>query len=489
MQTDFLIIGSGISGLNFALNAAKKGKVLIITKKKLIDSNTNYAQGGIAAVLDKTDNYKKHIKDTLEAGSYHNNKKAVEFMVKNSTAAIYRLVDLGVEFAKENGKLKLTKEGGHQKKRIAYVGDYTGKEIERILVKRIKEHPNIKIFEDTFALKLIVKGKNCYGSQVIRNNKIDNIFAHQTILATGGIGALFEHTTNPTIATGDGIAMGITAKCKLKDIEFIQFHPTALDKNIKPKFLVSETVRGEGAKIITEDGKKLMKNKHRLRDLAPRDIVAREIYKAQQSEQVYLDIRHKKTAFLKKRFPKIYQKLKSYKIDMAKDLIPVTPAAHYICGGIVTDLFGRTRLKNLYAFGEVTCTGVHGANRLASNSLLEALVFSNQIIKKLKLKNELKIPAIKKEKLISTNSQKTKEATKLKQEIKKIMWKYAGIIRNRKTIKKEGLPQIKNIIKELEKIFGTNQEIAESRNMAIVGKSILKAAYKRKTSIGCHFLQ
>lgn len=488
MTTDFLVIGSGISGLNFALQAAKKGQVIVVTKKKIIDSNTNFAQGGIAAVLDKTDNYKEHIKDTLTAGSHHNKKKAVEFMVKNSTEAIYKLIDLGVEFEKENNELKLTKEGGHHTHRIAYVGDYTGKEIERILVKRVKEHPNIKIFENSFALKLITKNKTCYGAQTIKENKIINIFAAQTILATGGIGELFEHTTNPEIATADGIGMAIDAGCKTKDMEFIQFHPTALDKNIKPKFLISETVRGEGAKLLTHEGKQLMKNIHPQKDLAPRDIVAKEIYKELKNGPVYLDISHKPEAFLKTRFPQIYKRLKQYKIDMSKDLIPVTPAAHYLCGGIMTNLHGETNIKNLYAFGETTCTGVHGANRLASNSLLEALVFSNQITKKLKTKQTIKSPIPQKPKLLKKSSTEDKLAKSLKKEIKKLMWEYAGIIRNRKEIKETAIPKIENILKKLRNINGTNQNIAECNNMAKTSLLILKSAYKRKASLGCHQL-
>ncbi len=489
MQTNFLVIGSGISGLNFALHAAKKGKVILITKKKLIDSNTNFAQGGIAAVLDRTDDVEKHIKDTLETGDYHNNKKAVRFMVENSAEAIYRLIDLGVAFEKDKNKLKLAKEGGHNKRRIAYVGDYTGQEIERILIKRVKEHLNIKILENCFALKLITHRKTCYGAQVIRRNQIDNVFADQTILATGGIGQIYSNTTNPAIATGDGIAMAIEAGCKTKDMEFIQFHPTALAKRTTPRFLISETLRGEGAKLLNSKGERFMKNRHKLKDLAPRSIVAKEIYKELESGPVHLDISHKDRKFLKKRFPKIYAKLRSYKIDMARDLIPVTPAAHYLCGGVKTDLSGRTKIKNLFAFGEVTRTGVHGANRLASNSLLEALVFSNQIIKKLKPSKKLKIVTIDRPHLSPKNSKETKLAKKLRKEIQKLMWKYAGIVRNRKLIKKEGIPTIKKIIQQLNEIHETNQTIAETSNMANASLLILKTASKRRRTLGCHYVK
>lgn len=498
IHPNFLIIGSGISGLNFALNAAKKGKVLIVTKKKIVDSNTNFAQGGIAAVLEKTDKVSQHVKDTLEAGAHHNDKKAVKFMVKNSTSAIYKLIELGVEFEKENNKLKLTKEGGHNHRRIAYVGDYTGQAIEKVLIKRVKENKNIEILEDSFALKLIIKNKTCYGAQIIHKNKIENIFANQTILATGGLGQLFKSTTNPLIATGDGIAMAVDAGCKTKDLEFIQFHPTALDTNISPKFLISETVRGEGGKLINSKGIRFMDKIHPLKELAPRDIVAREIYKEMgknKTNKIYIDITHKSEEYLKKRFPQIFAKLKKYGCNMAKYLIPITPAAHYECGGIKTDLNGRTNIKNLFAFGEVTCTGVHGANRLASNSLLEALVFSNQIIKKLKIEPIPKNLKIKIPRLESQNSKNTKLAKSLKSEIKKIMWKYAGIVRDRTLIKKEGIPEIKKIIKILDKQnFNTveektNQEIAEASNMAVTGLLILQAAYKRKKSLGCHFVE
>lgn len=489
MHTDFLIIGSGISGLNFALNASKKGKVLIVTKKKLVDSNTNFAQGGIAGVLDKTDNVENHIKDTLTAGSFHNNKKAVQFMVKNSTESIHKLMKLGVEFEKENGILRLTKEGGHHARRIAFIGDKTGQEIEKVLVKRVKENKNIKIIEDAFALNLINNKKTCYGAQIIRNNKIINIFANQTILATGGLGQLFERTTNPLIATGDGIAMATSIGAKTKDLEFIQFHPTALAINTSPRFLISETVRGEGAKLMNEKGKKFMDSIHPLKDLAPRDLVAREIYKELKNGKVYLDITHKSREYLEKRFPQIYSKLKKIGIRMDKDLIPITPAAHYSCGGIKTDLCGRTNIKNLFAFGEVAYTGVHGANRLASNSLLEALVFSNQIIKKLEKSSKKLTPITPlKIKLLPLNSPQTAVAKQIKKEIQKLMWQYAGIVRNLNDVKAIAIPRIKTIIKTLEKITGTNQTIAETINMAQVSLLILRAILHRKKSLGCHFI-
>ncbi|PIR54869.1 L-aspartate oxidase [Candidatus Peregrinibacteria bacterium CG10_big_fil_rev_8_21_14_0_10_36_19] len=478
MQTNFLVIGSGISGLNFALNAASKGKVIIATKKKIVDSNTNYAQGGIAAVLNKTDDIKKHIEDTLKAGAYHNKKSAVKFLVENSAQAIYHLINLGVEFEKENGELKLTKEGGHSQRRIAYVGDFTGKEIERILIKRVKEHPNITILQNTFALDLITKEESCYGAYIIHKGKVEAILANQTILATGGIGQLYTSTTNAKIATGDGIAMGIRAGLKAKDMEFIQFHPTALDVQSFPRFLISEAVRGEGAKLLNHQHKEFTD------PLAPRDKVSKDIYQELKKGPVYLDITSKSKSYLLGRFPQIYAHLTQKGYHMEKDLIPVTPAAHYLCGGISTDLHGRTKIKNLYAFGEVAHTGVHGANRLASNSLLEALVFSNQILKNLKTS---KIPALK---LHSPKlSNETKLAKKAKKEIQKIMWNYAGIIRNTKQIQNIAIPKMKQIIKDLEKIKGTNQDLAEARNMAKCSHEILNAASKRKKTLGCHTIE
>jgi L-aspartate oxidase len=485
MKTNFVVIGSGIAGLNFALNVADKGKVVVVTKKKLVDSNTNFAQGGIAAVLDKTDSFDEHINDTLKTGSYHNNKKAVEFMVKKAPEAIQRLVDLGVKFSSRQGKMELTREGGHSKRRIAYVGDHTGKEIESIFVKQIKKHPNITVFEDTFALDLIVKDEVCHGVFVLHENQIKSVFANQTIVATGGMGQIYSKTANPKIATGDGVAMAIRAGCSVKDMEFIQFHPTALDKKTSPMFLLSETVRGEGAIILNTEGQRFLKD-----ELAPRDTVSIEIYKELKKGPVYLYIGNKRRCFLKRRFPQIYEKLKKYSYDMAKDNIPVTPVAHYQCGGIKTNLHGETNLKNLFAFGEVAYTGVHGANRLASNSLLEAVVFSNQIFKKLSGDNKQSFPKIDTPplKMLPRDSESTKKAKSYKKKIQSLMWEYVGIVRNLDLIKKHALPELKKIENDLSRINGTNPEIAEAKNMALVSIAVSNAALKRKKSLGCHFV-
>jgi len=509
MQTNFLVIGSGIAGLNFALHAATKGHVTIITKKLIAETATNKAQGGIAAVIAKEDEFKNHIEDTMKAGAFHNDKKAVKFMIENGPAAITRLIELGVQFEKEQGlfgkpgKLKLTREGGHGLRRIAYKGDYTGQEIESILVKRVKEHPNIEVIENAFAVDLIKKGKKVFGAKIIKNNKIDVIFADATILATGGIGQIFQFTTNPEIATGDGMAMAIRAGAKMKDLEFVQFHPTAFAApkkkgsygNSEPKFLLSEALRGEGAILVNSKNERFMKNYSKLLELAPRDIVARSIYQELQKGPVYISFQRlsqKKRDELKKRFPQITQTLKKYHFDLKKDLIPIVPVAHYMCGGIRTNLFGRTNLKNLYAFGECAYTGVHGANRLASNSLLEAVVFSNQVVKDVKPKHELKMINIPHERI--TNDKKLlKSVSAIRKSSREIMWQYCGIVRTKKGLK-EGILKIKKLIEELNSIiksFGNeiNRESIEVANMLEVSLEIMKSALKRKKSLGCHFIR
>lgn len=486
MKTNFLIIGSGIAGLNFALNAAKKGKVTIITKKKSINSATNFAQGGIATVLEKTDNFQKHIEDTIKAGAGLNNREAVELMVKKSPEAIKKLMKMGVAFASKKGNLIPGHEGGHSEKRIAHVGDHTGEEIEKVLINKVKSNPNIEVLENTFALDLIINKKSCYGCIAIKRNKIISILADQTILATGGSGQIYKYTTNPKIATGDGVAMAIRAGCKAKDMEFVQFHPTAFAKKLSPMFLISETVRGEGAKLVNKSGERITKN-----ELASRDTVAKEIYKELKKSPVYLNITHKKEPWLKNRFPTIFRKLEKHGYNIAKKKIPITPAAHYQCGGIEADLNGKTSIKNLFTFGEVASTGVHGANRLASNSLLEALVFSDRIVKELK-----KIPTeefekikIAKPEISPPQSTETKKAKEAKKKIQELMWRYAGIIRNRKEVEKTAIPKMKKIHAELSKIKSINPDIAEAKNMALVGTEILQRITERKSSSGCHFIE
>ena len=491
-RTNFLIIGSGIAGLNFALHASKKGSVTILTKKKVAESNTNYAQGGIAGVIDKIDSEHKHIQDTLKAGSYHNKRKAVKFMVSHGKEAITRLIELGVAFEKG-----LTREGGHSSKRISYIGDYTGQEIERILIKRVRQHPNIEIIENAFATDLLTQKTltktRAYGASYIKNNKLDYVFADAVILATGGVGQLFQYTTNPEIATGDGISMAIRAGATTHDLEFIQFHPTALKKRRTPLFLLSEALRGEGATLVNDKHERFMQKYSSKKELASRDIVARAIYQESLKNPIFLDITTKTTSKtapqLKKRFPKIAQELRRHKLNLAHDLIPVTPAVHYICGGIKTDLKGRTSIKGLYAFGECAYTGVHGANRLASNSLLEAFVFSNQVADNLKPAKTAKIIStpnfkITKSKPLQIKAQQTRKT------LRKIMWEHCGIVRTRESLT-EGLKAIRTLQQKFNTSIPdqeTSRQIIETQNMLILAEKILISAKRRRKSIGTHFI-
>ncbi|KKP36207.1 MAG: L-aspartate oxidase [Candidatus Peregrinibacteria bacterium GW2011_GWA2_33_10] len=494
---DYLIIGSGIAGLNFALNAAKHGKVLIVTKKNTVTTNTNLAQGGIAAVLSKLDDFQKHIKDTLEAGARHNNTKAVEFLIKNGPEAIYKLAKIGVPFSTDNqGKLLLTKEGGHSERRIAFVGDYTGAAIEKTLMEKTAKNPNIDVLEHTMAFELLCKNKKCFGIKVMNNKTIKNIFAKNTIMATGGIGQLYRVTTNPPISTGDGIAMAYKAGCEVQDLEFIQFHPTALNVKQKPHFLLSEALRGEGALLLNHKKMRFMQNYHQLAELAPRDIVSRAVFFESQKGPIYLDLRHKDKHEIIARFPKIYKTLKKYKLDLTKDLIPISPAAHYLCGGIKVNLKGETNIKNLFAFGETAATGVHGANRLASNSLLEALVFSEQIIKSSKTE-KIKDPEIlkikkhfsqKKQQYQKNDPKLNKILTNIKKSLRDLMWKNVGIIRNMSKLKKT-LKKIETLESKIPPNKFTNEKIAELENMLLTSKLIVSSSLKRKKSLGCHYIE
>lgn len=474
-----IVIGSGISGLNFALRAAEQGnRVSIITKKKIAESSTNYAQGGIAAVLEKTDDFNKHVGDTMKAGAFHNDRKAVEFMVRHGPGAVRRLIELGVPFATTHGKLVLTREGGHSERRIAFVGDYTGQEIERTLVKKAKQHPNIKILEYAFAIDLLVKSKACYGVSVFHQGRTKNLFANAVIVATGGLGQLFEYTTNPNISTGDGYAMAFRAGCKFQDMEFIQFHPTTFYKKGARMFLLSEALRGEGAHMRNSKGKRFVN------ELSPRDIVARAVYEEQKKGQIYLDIRHKDTNIIKTRFPIIYKTLKEYGFDLTKDLIPITPSAHYSCGGIKVDLHGRTNIKHLFAFGEVSGTGVHGANRLASNSLLEALVFSDQILKQSPSQKifKKKFPDVP---IASPSNHEKKYIGSIKRMVQKTMWEHVGVVRTKK-----GLLKAKKILTFLHQKIPSKKFhpcVWELKNIVETGLLVIEVALKRTKSLGCHF--
>ncbi len=481
---DVIVVGSGISGLNFSLNAAQKGRVLVVTKKKMMNSTTNYAQGGIAAVLDSLDDFNKHIQDTMKAGSYHNNKKAVTFMVKKGPKLIRHLLKLGVKFSKKKNTIDLAKEGGHSKRRIAHVGDRTGHSIEKVLVDNVKNNKNITIWEDTFAIDVLVDKGVCYGLKVLKNGAVKLLYSSAVVLATGGVGQVFKHTTNPSISTGDGIGMALRAGAKMRDMEFMQFHPTVLDSPRKKRFLLSEALRGEGAVLINYKGKRFMHRYDKQAELAPRDTVSQAIFQEQKNGPVYLDISHKSAKEIKQRFPYIYKELSKRGFDLTKEKIPVSPAAHYLCGGIDVDLNGQSSIKHLYAFGEVACTGVHGANRLASNSLLEAIVFSNQIIKALP-KQKKRVPS-----LFSDHIKTVKSGSSIpyiRKKMKKIMWEKVGIVRSPKELE-EAQHALEKMYKQYA-ISTITPEAFETKNMIETTRAITTAAKKRKTSLGCHIIR
>ena len=490
MKTDFLVIGSGIAGLNFALKAAHYGRVTIVTKKEIMESNTNLAQGGIAAVTRKDDTYQMHFEDTLRAGCGLSNKKVVETLVENGPREIKSLISFGARFDKENDEFSLTREAGHSRDRILHSGDTTGREIEQALTKSVRENKDTEVLENCFAIDVIVKDAKCYGARAldIKSKEIVHIFSRVTVLATGGVGYVYYHTTNPEIATGDGIAMAFRGGARVEDMEFVQFHPTTLNKSGAPHFLISETFRGEGAILVNENGERFMEKYDVMGELAPRDVASRAIFNELKKGSVYLDMRHKNKGFILNRFPMIHQECLKYGIDITRDLIPVSPAAHYICGGIKTNEYGETNIRNLLAFGECACTEVHGANRLASNSLLESVVFTSLGALRAKrfLRNEIKSHKPRREvKLCDVNGQ---ELENHELELRKAMWEYVGITRNKENLNLM-LEKLKHMGKRIHDLNenGINVRFLELKNMATVGRLITEAAQIRKESRGTHY--
>ncbi len=490
MKTDYLVVGSGIAGLNFALKATKYGRVTVVTKKEIIESNTNLAQGGIAAATRKDDSVQLHINDTLKVGCGLSNKRVVEILAESGPEAIRNLISFGVNFDKENNELHLTTEGGHSMARVLHSGDSTGREIEQAMTESIRENRNIEVFENCFAIDLIIKNAECIGAKIldIKKREIIDIFARATVLATGGIGYVYQNTTNPEIATGDGIAMALRAGARIEDMEFVQFHPTTLNKSGAPHFLISEALRGEGAILVNEKGERFMVDYDSMGELAPRDIISRTIFNELKKGSVYLDIRHKNESFVLDRFSMIHQECLKYGIDITKDLIPVSPAAHYICGGIKTNEYGETTLANLLAFGECACTEVHGANRLASNSLLESVVFSSLGAQKATryLKNEIGAPPQQKETAFSNIE--NQELKDINAELRKAMWSYVGIIRTEENMRLM-LRKLENLNRRLDALGGNcvNTRFLELKNMVTVANLITKAAHIRKESRGTHY--
>lgn len=481
VKSDFLVIGSGIAGLNFALQASEFGSVCLITKKELIESNTNFAQGGIAAVISKLDNFSLHMRDTLRAGDGLCDKEAVRIMVRKAPEEIERLVSLGTDFDRKGEGLELGREGGHSRKRIVHRGDKTGMELERSLVQKVRGDRKIRVFERHIAFDLITDNGRCLGARVFdkERKKVKGFFAKAVALATGGLCEIFGNTSNPRIATGDGIAMGFRAGCEVKDLEFVQFHPTAFRRRDEPFFVISEAVRGEGGLLRNSKGRRFVD------ELGRRDVVARAIYREGMKGKVYIDIRHKNPGFLKKRFPGIYRTCMEHGIDITKKRVPVEPAAHYACGGLKTDTYGRTSIKGLFAFGEVACTQVHGANRLASNSLLESLVFSSRALTAAREYIKGKRIATIKTGVLKVISARP---YRMRKTLRRVMWRNAGIARDSKGLE-SALKGVKKIEGEFGKILkeGVNPEVIELGNMILVSKLIVKSALKRKESRGVHF--
>ena len=513
-QTDFLVIGSGIAGLKFALKAAEAGSVTIVTKKAVADSNTNRAQGGIAAVVDGIDSFDAHIQDTLSSGDGLCKRDVVEHVVKNGPAAIQELVDLGIRFTMaDNGQhLDLGREGGHSHNRIVHAHDLTGREIEQALVALVREHPNITVLEDHIVVDLIthatrvkwgpvVKTQNtyCCGAYVLDrvNDYVKTFHARITLLATGGAGKVYAYTSNPDIATGDGIAMAYRAGCTVANLEFMQFHPTCLYHPAAKNFLISEAVRGEGGVLVDSAGHAFMEKYDPAKDLACRDVVARAIdteMKQSGDDCVFLDISHKTADFVRTRFPNLYANCLKFGIDMTKEPVPVVPAAHYMCGGVVTDMAGKTDIDRLYAVGETACTGLHGANRLASNSLLEAVVFADSASKDA-INRLAAFPATKEGELPLWDEAGTTDSTEAItvshnwDEIRLFMWNYVGIVRSDKRLKRarNRIDLIQAEIKEYYWDFRVTSNLIELRNIATVGELIIQCAMLRKESRGLHY--
>ncbi len=506
---DILIIGSGASGLSLSLQLAQHSdyRIAVISKAAINEGATFYAQGGISAVLDNQDSIESHVQDTLNAGSGLCSPDIVEFVVENAGKSIDWLIDIGVNFTRssepDGNVYHLHQEGGHSHRRILHSADTTGKAIESTLENQVKEHTNIDLFENHSAIDLITQHKSgvrenrCLGAYVLdqKSGQVKVFRAKTVVLATGGAGKVYLYTSNPDICTGDGIAMAWRAGCKVANMEFIQFHPTCLYHPDAKSFLISEALRGEGAKLLRPDGTSFLRRYDEREELAPRDIVARAIdheMKRLGSECVYLDISHRESEFIIEHFPTIYAKCLQFGFDITKQPIPVVPAAHYTCGGVVIDQHGRTDLPGLYAIGEVSCSGLHGANRMASNSLLECVVFAHSAFQditttigsipapaKLKEWDETQVTDSDEEVVVSHNWD----------EIRRFMWDYVGIVRSTKRLKRaqNRIRLLQTEINEYYSHFKVTNDLIELRNIAVVAALIIDSALCRKESRGLHF--
>jgi L-aspartate oxidase len=500
LETDYLVIGSGIAGLNFALLAAEHGRVVVVTKKRPIDTNTNWAQGGVAAVLASEDSFEQHIQDTLVAGDGLCDRPVVEMCVMDGPKQVQRLLDLGVRLARApNGSLDLGREGAHTFHRVVHWEDVTGREIQRALLEAVSKHSNITMLDEHLAVDLLSLAKYggdpaCFGAYVLdcRSGLIKTITARATVLASGGTGKVYVYTSNPDVATGDGVAMAYRLGAECCDLEFVQFHPTVLYHPHARNFLLSEAMRGEGGVLRLVTGETFMEHYHPMKSLASRDIVARAIdneLKKSGADCVYLDMTQLDGGFVRGRFPNIYERCLSLGIDITKQPIPVVPAAHYMCGGVKTDLSGATTIKGLYAIGECAFTGLHGANRLASNSLLEGMVYSTRAAEAVRDAPRIRPAQITTwSKGHATDSNDVIVVSLNWDEIRRFMWSYLGIVRSDKRIERarRRIEILRDEIREYYVDFKITSDLIELRNVALVAHLIIESARRRKESRGLH---